>query len=43
MLIRYSGTENKARVMVEGRDESRVHEIANQLAGKLKASLAGVD
>ena len=43
VLIRYSGTENKARVMVEGRDESRVHEIANQLASKLKASLAGVD
>lgn len=43
VLIRYSGTENKARVMVEGRDESRVHEIANQLASKLKASLAGLD
>ena len=43
VLIRYSRTENKARVMVEGRDESRVHEIANQLASKLKASLAGVD
>ena len=41
VLIRYSGTENKARVMVEGRDEARVHEIANHLASKLKQALAG--
>ena len=41
VLIRYSGTENKARVMVEGRDETRVHEMANHLASKLKQSLAG--
>ena len=27
-------------VMVEGRDEKRVHELANQLAGKLKQALA---
>ncbi len=41
VLIRYSGTENKARVMVEGRDEARVHELANQLASKLKQALGG--
>ena len=41
VLIRYSGTENLARVMVEGRDENRVHEMANHLASKLKQSLAG--
>jgi phosphoglucosamine mutase len=40
VLIRYSGTELKARVMVEGREEKRVHEHANQLAGKLKQALA---
>ena len=41
MLIRYSGTELKARVMVEGRESARVHEIANHLASKLKHALAG--
>jgi phosphoglucosamine mutase len=40
VLIRYSGPENKARVMVEGRNEARVHEMANQLASRLKQSLA---
>jgi phosphoglucosamine mutase len=41
VLVRYSGTEMKARVMVEGRDEARVHEMANELAEKLKQALAG--
>jgi len=40
VLIRYSGTELKARVMVEGRDESQVHEYATHLAGVLKRALA---
>ncbi len=43
VLIRYSGTELKARVMVEGRDQARVYEIANHLAEKLKQSLAGTN
>jgi len=43
VLVRYSGTELKARVMVEGRDEDRVQEIAQQLADLLKQSLAGAD
>jgi phosphoglucosamine mutase len=41
VLIRYSGTELKARVMVEGRDEHRVREYANDLADVLKQALAG--
>jgi len=41
VLVRYSGTELKARVMVEGRDEARVFEMANQLAERLKQALAG--
>ena len=41
VLIRYSGTELKARVMVEGEDAAQVQEHANQLASVLKEALAG--
>jgi phosphoglucosamine mutase len=40
VLIRYSGTELKARVMVEGRDPSQVEELAGHLASVLKRALA---
>jgi len=40
VLVRYSGTEKKARVMVEGEDEGRVNEIASDLAETLQRSLA---
>jgi phosphoglucosamine mutase len=36
ILLRYSGTEKLARVMVEGEDESTVHEAAHQLAAYFK-------
>ena len=41
VLIRYSGTELKARVMVEGADESAVQDHAGHLASVLKRALAG--
>jgi phosphoglucosamine mutase len=41
VLVRYSGTEPKARVMVEGDDEARVRGYAAELASALQRSLAG--
>lgn len=39
VLIRYSGTELKARVMVEGENEDEVQEYVQQLASVLKQAL----
>jgi phosphoglucosamine mutase len=39
VLIRYSGTERKARIMVEGEDEAQVRAFAEDLAATLRRVL----
>ncbi len=41
VLIRYSGTEPKARIMVEGEDDGQVKRVAEDLAEELRQALAG--
>ena len=40
LLLRYSGTENLARVMIEGKDQSEIEMQANRLAGVIAAVLS---
>lgn len=39
LLLRYSGTENLARVMIEGQDQTTITEQANRLANVIRTSL----
>ncbi len=39
LLLRYSGTENLARVMIEGENQEIIEEQANRLAKKIKSTL----
>jgi phosphoglucosamine mutase len=40
VLVRYSGTENLCRVMVEGRDEEEIKRYAEKIAGVIKNNLS---
>jgi phosphoglucosamine mutase len=39
LLLRYSGTENLARVMIEGEDQAIIEEQAHRLAGVIKTAI----
>lgn len=39
LLLRYSGTENLARVMIEGRDQTEIDRQARRLAGVIQRAL----
>ena len=39
LLLRYSGTENLARVMIEGRDQDEIDGLANSLAQTIRMAL----
>lgn len=42
ILVRFSGTEPLARVMVEGDDRKKVEQFANSIAGAIRAELGSV-
>lgn len=39
LLLRYSGTENLARVMIEGREMAQIETLANELAAVIRTEL----
>ncbi|MCB1023399.1 MAG: phosphoglucosamine mutase, partial [Acidobacteria bacterium] len=40
LLLRYSGTENLARVMIEGKDQGEIEGLANELARVIRENLS---
>jgi phosphoglucosamine mutase len=42
VLVRYSGTESKARVMIEGTDEHTIHTYAEEIAECMRKTLAAL-
>jgi phosphoglucosamine mutase len=40
VLVRYSGTESKARVMIEGTDESTIRGYAEEIVSTMQKALA---
>jgi phosphoglucosamine mutase len=41
VLLRYSGTESLARVMIEGADAARIKAMANELAALIRSAIGG--
>jgi phosphoglucosamine mutase len=41
VLLRYSGTESLARVMIEGADAARIKAMANELAALIRGAIGG--
>jgi phosphoglucosamine mutase len=39
VLVRYSGTESLARVMLEGEDESRIHQMGQEIAAEIRLAV----
>jgi phosphoglucosamine mutase len=39
VLLRYSGTEPKVRLLIEGRDDKQIHQLADGIAAKIKAKI----
>ena len=39
VLVRYSGTEPKVRVLVEGSDQKTIDNYAQQIGGELKKAI----
>jgi phosphoglucosamine mutase len=39
LLLRYSGTESLARVMIEGENQQQIEKLANELAGAIRNTL----